>query len=190
MRRVRVRFGSRGPDTTHADLARDMSVPGDEIGRERPWAWEVEGRFPGRGRLARLLARLERVRSGGVDALKLAEWVELGPDDRPPFDEPALLMPALTAAIDQRLIALRALAKSPLAIAITESLMGAARKDERAEVARLVQSLKPLCESKAAKDLVARLEGELLQSAAGGVVAESFSHLLQQHDEEHPLSVA
>lgn len=82
--RIRVRFGDRGGETTWSDLAREM-----EIARERPWTWEIEGRFPGRSQLARLLAQLARVRDEGADPLELAKWVELGPDDAPPFDEPA-----------------------------------------------------------------------------------------------------
>lgn len=80
--RVRIRFGDRYRETTWSDLAREM-----EIARERPWTWEIEGRFPGREKLAGFLQRLRRVRAENVDPTKLAKWIELGPDDKPPFSE-------------------------------------------------------------------------------------------------------
>jgi hypothetical protein len=82
--RIRQRFGSRGADTTYSDLAREM-----EVNRDRPWSWEVQGCWPGGARLARYLARLERVRAERADPVELAKWAEFGPDDKPPFDDEA-----------------------------------------------------------------------------------------------------
>lgn len=57
-----------------------MSVP-----RDRPWRWEVQGRFPGHRELTKLLGCLRRVREERADPALLAKWVELGPDDPPPW---------------------------------------------------------------------------------------------------------
>lgn len=81
--RVRIRFGEWGTRTTCADLAREMGLD-----RNRVWSWEARGHFPGREKLAEFYGRLKRVRDERVDSLKLAAWVELGPDNVPPFDEP------------------------------------------------------------------------------------------------------
>jgi hypothetical protein len=86
MGRIRVRFGERGRFTTWADLGREMGIH-----RDRPWSWEVEGRFPGLDHLTEFLSRLRRIREEGLSPGALAAWVEYGPDDSPPFDEPVNL---------------------------------------------------------------------------------------------------
>jgi hypothetical protein len=54
-------------------------------------AGRSRGRFPGLDHLTEFLSRLRRIREEGLSPGALAAWVEYGPDDSPPFDEPVNL---------------------------------------------------------------------------------------------------
>lgn len=84
--RVRIRFGVHGSETSCARFAREMGLD-----KGRVLAWESRGSFPGREKLAEFYGRLAHVQAEGADPVVIAKWVELGPDDAPPFDEPANL---------------------------------------------------------------------------------------------------
>lgn len=175
---VRVRFGERGERTTWGDLGREMGIH-----RDRPWSWETEGRFPGREKLAECLARLRRVREEGVDPAKLAEWVELGPDDKPPFDEDPPTRPprvleggAKESRITKLMHGLEAIAERTSARALVADLLRAEERGDRVEVLRLVAAIKVLAETPAAKGLVAQLEEEAQMSP--GLAVSSGVYLL------------